>query len=924
MALPVSPDFRLDVLPHDRLGELLEQLPAFIFWMRGPNHVIEGANRAALKLVGYRDVIGRPLADVVPALNEAGLIEVLDNVLANGEPYDARGMRFMLPTMPGAPADERHLDFSYRPLVEPDGTRSGVLCHGIDVTGQALAGAALRESEAHQRQVLDSLPVIVYRAEPTPPYETIYVNRAVEALGFTYDEWLSRPDMWESRLHPDDRVRVRREAREALESATPMDTRYRVLAKDGSVRWLHDRGEFVPDRDGMRCVWQGILLDITALQESEERQRLTFEEAGVGKAVCHLDGRIERANPALGEFLGYSVEELTHMRYCDVTHPDDMPLDAQETARLLAGEIRRFSSERRYLHRDGTEVWGTLTVALLRDAGGVPVRRIAQVQDITERKRAEFALASAREALEESEARYRHIVANAPGMVYQYVFPPEGDGYYNFVSEGVRSMFGIAPEDAMRNASLLLDLIHPEERPRFRELAYAAKRQAGSFEWEGRVCLPSGEVRYVQIVARDQCKPDGTVLSDGLIVDLTEQRLAEWKLQESEEQLRHTQKMEAVGRLAGGVAHDFNNLITIIRASAGFLLEDTGAADPRRDDVRQIAAAADRAGALTRQLLTFSRRQALNTQPLDVNEIVANLRPMLTRAIGEHIAVSVQLHDQPAMVLADVGQLEQVLVNLVLNARDAMPGGGRLDIEVSVTRLDSAEAGEHSTHGASAMPGRFVRLSVLDNGAGMSREVCARAFEPFFTTKGAGQGTGLGLSTVYGVVQQSGGHVHVESAPDEGTLFALYFPLHEELVAPAAARVSGGSPMGGTETILLVEDEPGLRALAKRILERHGYVVLACANGHESLRTAAAHDVIHLVLTDMVMPEMDGRTMVEKLRNERSDVAVMFMSGYSNDDDVLRGTLESEASYIQKPFVPAELLRVVRETLDAHARRGLH
>jgi PAS domain S-box-containing protein len=649
VAPPDSTDIWLDALPRERLGELLEQLPAFIFWMRGPDHAIEGANRAALKLVGFRDVIGQRIADVVPEMKKLGLIEVLDSVLATGEPYEARGVRFLLPIALGGPSEERHLDFSYRALVEPDGTRSGVLCHGMDVTAHALASAALRASESHHRMVLDSLPVVVYRAEPRPPYETIYVNRAVESLGFTLEEWLSRPDMWESRLHPDDRVRVRRETREAFERAESMDTRYRMLARDGSVRWFHDRGEFVPEPDSMRCVWQGIMLDITALQESEERERLIFEEAGIGMAVCHLDGRIERANAALCEFLGYSAEQLESMCYRDVTHPDDLVFDARESERLMAGEIRSFSCERRYLRKEGAEMWGRLTVALLRDASGTPVRRIAQVEDITERRRVEH------------------------------------------------------------------------------------------------------------------------------------------RLRESEEQLRHTQKMEAVGRLAGGVAHDFNNLITIIRASAGFLLEDTSAADPRRGDVHEIAAAADRAAALTRQLLTFSRPQALRRQPLDVNEIVANLQPMLARVIGEHITVSMTLHDEPAIVLGDVGQLEQVLVNLAINARDAMPDGGRLGIDVAVASLNTDAARDHATHGATASPGRYVRLSVWDNGVGMTRDVCVRAFEPFFTTKDPARGTGLGLATVYGIVQQAGGHVRVDSCVGEGTVFELYFPLHE-------TRVGASSP----------------------------------------------------------------------------------------------------------------------------------
>ncbi len=913
-------EYILDTLPRPRLGELFEQVPAFIVWMRGPNHVVEGLNHAARRLIGFRDVIGQPMADALPELAKQGLVTVLDRVLATGEPFEARGLRLALPAMPGATADERHLNLVYRALVEPDGTRSGVLCHGVDVTAEVQATAALQESESHHRQVLDSLPVIVYRAEPTPPHETIYVNRAVESLGFTYEEWLSRPDMWESRLHPDDRIRVRRETREALERATPMDSRYRVIARDGSVRWFHDRGEFVPDREGIRCVWQGIMLDITALRESEERQRLIFEEAGIGMAVCLLNGQIEHANEALCELLGYSADELRRMRYHDVTFPEDLPADAEATRRLFAGESRRFSGERRYVRRDGTLVWGMLTVTLLRDASGTPVRRIAQVQDITERRRAELALAQAQAALRESEERYRHIVANAPGMVYQYVVPAQGDGYFSFVSEGARSMFGVAPEDAMKDARLLLDLVHPEERAEFSRLARQAAIDLGSFRWEGRILLGTGEVRYVQIVARDQGKPDGTVLSDGLIIDVTERRLGEQRLRDSEEQLRHTQKMEAVGRLAGGVAHDFNNLITIIRASAGFLLEDTTDADPRHDDVQQIATAADRAAALTRQLLSFSRRQPLNQQQIDLNEIVANLRPMLSRVIGEHIAVSVHLHESPVGITADVGQLEQVLINLAINARDAMPEGGRLGMDIDVVTLDTDAARTLPSHDSSAAPGRYGRLVVWDNGAGMTREVCTRAFEPFYTTKEAGRGTGLGLATVYGAVKQWGGFVRLESAPGEGTVVELYVPMLPEQAPVADAAPVGSAALAGSETILLVEDEAGLRTLAQRILERQGYAVLVAGSGTEAVQQAAAHDgEIHLLLSDMVMPGLDGRAVAERIRRDRPSAAVLFMSGYADDDAPLRGALAPGTPYIQKPFAPAELLRVVRETLDARS-----
>jgi two-component system cell cycle sensor histidine kinase/response regulator CckA len=1155
---------------RDRLGTLFEQAPAFIAWARGTDHIFEGANQAYYQLVGFRDIIGKPVAEAVPEAAEHGLIAALDHVLETGEPFVADGMRLLLQRTAGAEPEERFANFVYQALVEADGTRSGIFCHGVDVTEQVRASAAVGESDAHLRRVLDSIPMIVYRAEPTPPYAATYVNAAVESLGYSREEWLSRVDLWQRSLHPDDRARVLRHAHESVTRGEPMDCQYRMVAKDGSTRWIHDRGELVPDERAERCVWQGIMLDITAqreaevaLRESEARHRLIFDEAGIGMAVCDLVGRIEQANAALCEFLGYGHTELVGMRYQAVTHPDDLTLDRKETDELLAGRMSRFTRERRYLRKDGSVVWGLLTVSLLRDAEGAPARRISQVQDITEQKRAEGALREseartrslletahegvwlidqvgmtvygnarlgdmlgyaaheligtsifdfmtpemafeartlfarrqrgmsevqefalrrrdggelfvlmstsprlsadgefigaltmvtditerrrAEQALRESEARYRHVVTNAPGMVYQFIYRADGTKGYTFVSEGARAIFGVEPEAVVRDATVLLDLVHPEDRAHLVAKAREVAEVAGDFRWEGRIVLPSGEERFIQVVAHDQRMPDGSVVSDGLSLDVTEQRRAVQALEQSEvrfrlaaratndvvydwniptdehfwgetllssfgydprlfvptlewwtalihpddasrvtsglmaalgggaeswseeyrfrrndgtyarildrsyvlrddtgravrlvgsmidltehqlleEQLRQSQKMEAVGRLAGGVAHDFNNLITVIKASTEFLLADMDAVDARCDDVRQIAAAADRAAGLTRQLLAFSRKQILNPRVLVVNGVVENLKPMLARLIGEHIVVESRLSEAIGSIMADVGQLEQVLINLAVNARDAMPEGGRILIETAQVTLDGAYAAGHAGQERTVvLPGEYIMLAVSDTGTGMPREVQARIFEPFYTTKEAGKGTGLGLSTVYGIVKQSGGHVWVYSEPGHGTVFKLYFPR----VASAAATPLGQNviapPSGGSETILLVEDEDALRQLARRILERHGYRVLESRNGREALERVTQYEgPIHLVLTDVIMPEMSGRGLVERLRAIRPHAAVVYMSGYTDDDVLRRGLFEHGSRFVQKPFLPQELLRMVREVLEPRSDR---
>jgi len=415
-------------------------------------------------------------------------------------------------------------------------------------------------------------------------------------------------------------------------------------------------------------------------------------------------------------------------------------------------------------------------------------------------------------------------------------------------------------------------------------------------------------------------RPDGTIYGImSILMDVTEAKAAEEtrnRLTMLEEKLRQSQKLEAVGRLAGGVAHDFNNLLTAISGYSDLLLHRLPDYSTLRRDVEEIRKAGDRAAALTRQLLAFSRRQVLQPKVLDLNGMVTRVERMLRRMIGEDIALSTALSPSLSRVMADPGQIEQVIVNLVANARDAMPDGGGITIATADAELSPAYAAVHPE----VRPGPHVLLSVADTGPGMSDEIQAHLFEPFFTTKEKGKGTGLGLATVYGVVQQSGGHIRVNSAADRGTTFLIYLPRVEapEIGSRGADPPHLPHPSPGTETVLLAEDEEAVRRLAREILSGNGYRVLEAGNGREALLLSEAHrGVIHLLLTDVVMPKIGGRELGERIRHQRPDLRILYMSGFT-DDAILRGGVEENGiPFLQKPFTPEELARKVREVLDS-------
>ena len=403
-----------------------------------------------------------------------------------------------------------------------------------------------------------------------------------------------------------------------------------------------------------------------------------------------------------------------------------------------------------------------------------------------------------------------------------------------------------------------------------------------------------------------------------IVMSAAERHRAEDTLREREDQLRQAQKMEAIGQLAGGVAHDFNNLLTVINVHTDLLLAQLDVRDPMRSDIEEVARAASRAASLTRQLLAFSRKGVVQPQVLDLARVVDGVEPMLRRLIGEDVEFETVVKGPIEPVMADEGEIEQVLINLVVNARDAMPQGGRLRVDVENILVGDALCATHP----SLRPGPCVLLRVADSGMGMTSETMARAFEPFFTTKEPGRGTGLGLATVYGIVKQANGVITVDSAPGTGTTFCVYLPVATEVEARPRATSERRSGTARGETVLLVEDEDSVRKLARRVLESQGYTVLEAINGEDALRLAADYGgVIDLLLSDVVMPEIGGRMVAERLTAARPEIEVLFMSGYTDDEILRRGLLERGQRMLQKPFTATALAHEVRSAIDARRRR---
>jgi two-component system, cell cycle sensor histidine kinase and response regulator CckA len=687
-------------------------------------------------------------------------------------------------------------------------------------------------------------------------------------------------------------------------------------------------------------------LILLAIEDVTERRRAEEERREVETRFTSLvknikdhaifttdpDGRITTWNVAAERILGYPEAEILGRNFSVIFTPEDVQQGAPERERRLAREFGRAEDERWHIRKNGERFWALGIVTPTYDGGGRQTGFSKILRDMTQHKRAEEELQRAYEKAEtevlertaelrtaneglrkeieerkrvEDELRLRDRAFEAVAQGVLITDPSQPDNPIVYSNPAFEKITGYTHAEIQgRNCRFLqgpgtdpvaVDKVRAairEKRPCLVELLNY--RKDGAPFWNALSVAPVFD--------------NGGNLCHfvGMQTDVT-------SLKSLEQQLRQAQKMEAFGQLAGGVAHDFNNLLTIILGYSELMLFSLPPDDGSREPAQEIRNAAERAALLTRQLLAFSRKQVVEAQVLDLNGVVAGMEKMLKRLIGEDVELTAVPAPGLASVKADPGQVEQVILNLAVNARDAMPQGGKITIETANVDLDEGYGQSH----AEVVPGRYVLLAVSDTGCGMTEEVKAHVFEPFFTTKEVGKGTGLGLATVFGIVKQSGGHIRVYSEAGHGTTIKIYLPSVAGAVPAVQSIVEPEPARSGGQTILLVEDEKAVRAMTGLALRSKGYTLLEAANGEEAVRLGEQHTgPIHLLMSDVVMPRMGGRQLAERLTSQHPEMRVLFVSGYTDDAVVRHGVLRAEVAFLQKPFTMDALHRKVQKILD--------
>ncbi len=800
--------------------------------------------------------------------------------------------------------------YGYSPIDEEDGI-GGVLVVCRDVTRDYLASVALREREAELARVqqigrIGGLEVDLrtgFRNRRSPEYLLIH-GLPPDAANETHEEWVRR-------IHPDDREATEKKFRDAVASdVREYSVQYRIIRpSDGETRWISVKSTIERDETGQAIRLVGAHTDVTeqvlanqALRQSEEEFRTLAEAVPHHVWTARPDGSLNWFNPRVYEYSGSGPGELDGEKWGQIVHPDDVPGAVAAWARAI-GSGEAYEVEFRLRRADGAYRWFLARGVPARDAQGNIIRWIGTNTDVHDQKLIAAELAELNATLAqrvEEKTRERDRIWN---VSQDLLVVADRDGIWRTVNPALTRTLGWSEAELLGRTSDWLE--HPDDGGFTRAKVKNLQQGNVTVRFESRFRHKDGSYRWLS----------WTGVSDqdhiyAVARDVTAEKAAAERLKAAEEALRQSQKMEAVGQLTGGIAHDFNNLLTGIVGSLDLL--QTRLNQGRTDNVaRYINAAmtsANRAAALTHRLLAFARRQPLIPKSVDVNQLVVSLEDLLRRTIGEAIDLRIVAPDDLWGTLCDPNQLESALLNLAINARDAMPDGGKLVITTSNARIDGFAADTPAV-----LPGDYICIDVTDTGTGMSAEVAARAFDPFFTTKPIGQGTGLGLSMIYGFARQSNGHATIDSKIGQGTTVKLYLPRHHgDAVAEQASAVRAAEHAATGETVLVVEDEPVVRGVILEMLGEQGYRTLEAVDGPSGLRLLRANERIDLLVTDVGLPGMNGRQLADQARETRPGLKILFITGYAESVAIADGFLQPGMEMITKPFDLENLSQRIR------------
>lgn len=844
-------------------------------------------NEAMATLMGMtqQELIGRPVEELIaPEDRELFLAESRRRRAGKNGRYDIQ-----IQTGDGS---QRWIRVSANAIVDDNGEFDGALAMCMDITERKRAEVALKEVTDRLSSILQNAPIGI--AVVTPDGCVIEKNAAVQTmLGYSGEELTSLPfGTFTVQEDLDRELPLFQDVLDGRRDGYELEKRY--IRKNGTTFWARLIVTPLKDANGKVSLVMGMVEDIdkrksaeAALLYSKHQFERLMESGVVGMVHFDSEGRYFDANNAFLKMIGYNADELErdHLNFRDLV-PAGQQSKIERAAQELAVKGFVMPFEKEFIRKDGTRIPVITSLINLNSHAG-----IAMVLDLSELKRAQ-----------EQVERLARIVESANDAVISLNL----DGTVQTWNPGAERLYGFGAEEAVDSS--VLKIVPADRVDEFHGLLAAVVSGEIVNRYETCRLSKSGIQIPVLLTVSPIRDRSGQVIGVSEIgLDLTETKNAELL----QEKLRQAHKLEGLGRLAGGIAHDFNNLLMVITSYAEILQYHFEPDDRFRDHTKHILKAANRAAELTHQLLTFSRKQVISPEVMDLNSVVGETTKMLERLIGEDIHLSFVPGDSLAMVKADPGQMVQVLINLCVNSRDAMPLGGQLTIGTCNIEVDSHYAAVHPP----IKVGSYVMLSVTDTGKGMSEEVKSRAFDPFFTTKPLGKGTGLGLATVYGIVKQNEGYIWLNSAPGQGTRLDIYLPCVSKANS-VTLRDHSNDLQSGTETVLVVEDEPALRESVCEFLQSCGYLVLSAENGERALTTARQHKgQIHILLTDVVMPKVSGGELGKRLLQERPDISILYMSGYTDDSIVQHGVLAEGNAFLQKPFTLGALARKMRETI---------